>query len=178
MATFIKTANGEDEEKGMKKYPKPIKFTPKNIERYIGDYNKIISRSSWETKFMRWCDTNPAVIKWNSEDIVIPYYSTSDQKMRNYHMDFFVYYRTNKGDTKKLLVEIKPFKQTIRPTKRGRKKLETFIEEQKTYQVNQDKWKSARSYAKANGYEFIFMTEYELYPEYAKKGRPIPKDSK
>lgn len=168
----------EEEGKTVKTYPKPIPFVPKNIDRYIGNPHNIISRSSWETKFMRWCDTNPAIIKWNSEDVVIPYYSKSDQKMRKYYMDFFVYYRTADGKTKKIIVEIKPYNQTIPPKKRGRKKLETFLNEQKTYQVNKDKWMSADSYAKANGFEFIIMTEYELYPEYARKGRPIPKNAK
>jgi hypothetical protein len=31
-----------------------------------------------------------------------------------------------------------------------------------TYQVNQDKWKAAREWAKKNGFEFIILTEYEL----------------
>lgn len=163
----------EDENKSSnKKYPKPLKFKPKNIEKYIGDYTNITSRSSWETKFMRWCDNHPSIIKWSSEGVVIPYYSTCEDKMRNYYMDFFIYYKTNTNTTKKLLVEIKPFSQTIPPKKRGRKKLETFLYEQKTYQVNQDKWKSASKYAKNMGWDFIIMTEYELYPEKAKKGRP------
>lgn len=164
-----------DGEKKNSPYPKPIQFMPNNIEKYIGDYNNITSRSSWETKFMRWCDGHPAILKWSSEGVVIPYYSSCEDKMRNYYMDFFVYYKTNNNTNKKLLIEIKPFSQTIPPKKRGRKKLETFLNEQKTYQVNQDKWKSANKYAKANGYEFVIMTEYELYPEYARKGRPIPK---
>lgn len=44
-------------------HPKPRKWFPKNPEKYVGDVNNIISRSSWETKFMNWCDQNPAVIK-------------------------------------------------------------------------------------------------------------------
>ena len=92
-----------------------------------------------------------------------------------YHMDFFVYYKTSDGNTRKLLIEVKPYNQTIPPKKRGRKKLETFLNEQKTYQINQDKWKAAKQYAKSKGWEFVIMTEYELYPDKAKKGRPKSK---
>lgn len=155
-----------------KGFPKVVKFLPRNVDKYIGDPYKIESRSSWETKLMRWCDSNPAVIKWSSETVHIPYYSTCEQKHRTYHMDFFIYYKTDTGKTRKLLVEVKPYSQTIPPKKRGRKKLETFLNEQKTYQINQDKWKSAEKYAEAKGWGFVIMTEYELYPEKAKKGRP------
>ena len=74
--------------------------------------------------------------------------------------------------TKKTLVEIKPYDQTIPPKKRGRKKLETFLNEQKTYRVNKDKWQAASQYAKKMGWDFVIMTEYELFPDKAKKGRP------
>lgn len=156
-----------------KSYPKVVKFVPKNIDKYIGNPCKIESRSSWETKLMRWCDSTPAVIKWSSETIKIPYISTCEgMKPRMYHMDFFIFYRTDKGDLRKLLVEVKPYSQTIPPKRRGRKKLETFLTEQKTYQVNQDKWEAARKYASDRGWGFVLMTEYELYPDKAKKGRP------
>ena len=165
----------------IKSYPKVVRFIPKNINKYIGDPSKIEMRSSWETKLARWCDSTPAVIKWSSETIKIPYISTCEmdslgrQKSRMYHMDFFVYYKTSDGNTRKLLIEVKPYNQTIPPKKRGRKKLETFLNEQKTYQINQDKWKAAKQYAKSKGWEFVIMTEYELYPDKAKKGRPKSK---
>lgn len=161
-----------------KSYPKVVKFIPRNIDKYIGDPYKIEARSSWEIKFMRFCDSNPAVIKWSSETIKIPYLSTCEinefgqPKQRLYHMDFFLYFKTNDGNTKKILVEIKPYDQTIPPKKRGRKKLETFLNEQKTYRVNKDKWQAASQYAKKMGWDFVIMTEYELFPDKAKKGRP------
>ena len=167
-----------------KSYPKVVKFIPKNLEKYIGDPTEIESRSSWELKLMRFCDTNSAVIKWSSETIKIPYISTCEvdergfQKQRMYHMDFFIYYKTNDGNTRKLLVEVKPYCQTIPPVRRGRKKLETFLNEQKTYQINQDKWKAAEKYAKSMGWGFVIMTEYQLYPEKAKKGPPKARSPK
>lgn len=156
-----------------KTYPKVVKFIPQNIDKYIGDPTKIEARSSWELKLMRWADNNSAVIKWSSETIKIPYISSCENmKQRLYHMDFFIYYKTNTGATRKLLVEVKPYCQTIPPKKRGRKKLETFLNEQKTYQVNLDKWEAAKKYAADRGWGFVIMTEYELYPDKAKKGRP------
>lgn len=156
-----------------KSYPKVVKFIPQNIDKYIGDPTKIESRSSWETKLMRWCDSNSAVIKWSSETIKIPYISTCENnKQRLYHMDFFIFYKTDDGKFRKLLVEVKPFAQTVPPKKRGRKKIETYLNEQKTYQVNLDKWEAAKRFAADKGWGFVIMTEYELFPDKAKKGRP------
>lgn len=155
-----------------KTYPKVVKFLPKNIDKYIGDPYKIELRSSWEIKLARWMDSTPAVIKWSSETVHIPYYSSCENKHRTYHMDFFIYYKTDNGESRKLLVEVKPYAQTIPPKKRGRKKLETFLNEHKTYQVNKDKWEAAKKYAANKGWGFVIMTEYELYPDKAKKGRP------
>jgi exosome complex RNA-binding protein Rrp4 len=35
-------------------------YIPKHPDKVIG--GEIITRSSWETAFARWCDDNPAVI--------------------------------------------------------------------------------------------------------------------
>lgn len=93
---------------------------------------------------------------------MIPYYSTADKKMRNYYMDFIVKLRTSAG-IKTIMIEIKPYNQTIPPTKTGRKAMKTFLTEKYTYDVNMDKWKHAKEYAKARGWEFHVMTEKELY---------------
>lgn len=142
-------------------FPKVRKFAPQNPSKYLGDYNAIYARSSWELKFLRWCDTSSAVIKYNSEDVVIPYWSNAEQKMRNYHVDFYIEYFKADGSKKELLIEIKPHVQTL-PPKKGRKDKDTFLNEQVTYQVNQDKWNAAREFAKKNNMEFVVFTEYEL----------------
>lgn len=143
-------------------FPTPKKFKPRNPEKYVGRVDDIVSRSSWETKMFRWCDDNPSVLRWNSEDIIIPYYSTADGKMRKYHIDVYAAIKMKDGSVKQYLIEIKPHAQTIKPTKRGRKKQETYLKECYTYQVNSDKWKHAREWAQKQGMEFIVMTEYEL----------------
>ena len=67
-----------------KKWPEVKNFYPTNPEKYIGDLTNIKMRSSWEIKFAKYCDTNPSVLKWNSEDIHIPYWSTLENKQRTY----------------------------------------------------------------------------------------------
>ena len=46
-----------------------------------------------------------------------------------------------------------------------RKKRETLLHEQVTYEVNKVKWEAAKSWALKNGYKFIILTEKELFPE-------------
>ena len=47
------------------------KYTPKNPIKYKGDPTNIIYRSSWELKFMKWCDLREDVIEWQSEEFSI-----------------------------------------------------------------------------------------------------------
>lgn len=143
-------------------YPKPKKYEPTKPEKYIGDLEKIIYRSSWELKLMRWCDMNPSVISWNSEDLIIPYYSRADQKMRRYFMDFVIKMRVTDGTVITYMIEVKPEKQTVLPkTGRGRSK-KTVLNETYAFMVNTDKWEAAQKYAKKNGMVFKIMTEKEL----------------
>ena len=143
-------------------YPKPIKYTPTKPEKYIGDPSKITSRSSWELKLMRWCDANPSVISWNSEGVVIPYYSRADQKPRRYFMDFVIKMRVSDGTVITYMIEVKPEKQTIMPKATRGKSKKTLLNETYTHMVNTDKWEAAHAYAKKNGMVFKIMTEREL----------------
>ena len=153
---------------GKKGYPPVKNFYPQNPEKYAGDISKIKTRSSWEIKFANYCDKNPSVVQWNSEDIVIPYWSSADNKQRKYHMDFTMTVRTSTGKLQTYLIEIKPYKQTIRPEKKQGKREVAYLNEMYTYQVNMDKWIHAKQYAESQGWIFIILTENELYP----KGTP------
>ena len=144
----------------MKRYPKPRKWFPKNPQKYIGDFNNIIARSSWEIRFMNYCDLSSNVIKWNSEDVKIPYLSPIDGKPHNYHVDFIASIKVSDGSVKTFLIEIKPFAQTQPPKNTRNKK--TLMESVATYQVNQAKWDAARLYCKKHGFEFMLITENEL----------------
>ena len=146
-----------------KKWPELKKFMPKNPQKYVGNIHEITLRSSWEVKFCRYCDENPSVIQWNSEGVKVPYWSSKDQKNRTYHVDFLIKVKTVDGGFETLLIEIKPYKQTLKPTKRKNQRMESFINESETYQVNMDKWLHANEYAKERNWKFIVLTENELY---------------
>lgn len=152
-----------------RKWPELKKFIPKNKEKYVGSIHEITLRSSWEVKFCRYCDENPSVVQWNSEGVKIPYWSSADNKDRTYHVDFLIKVKTTQGAHETLLIEIKPYKQTIKPEKRKNQKMETFINECTTYQVNMDKWLHAKKYAEERGWRFIVLTEEQLYGTNVKK---------
>ena len=54
------------------------KYKPKNPEKYKGDINKIFWRSYWEFKFMVFLDTHKDILRWNSEEVIIPYTNPID----------------------------------------------------------------------------------------------------
>lgn len=132
------------------------KYIPLFPEKYTGDPTNIVMRSSWETKFALWCDKNPQIIKWSSEETIIPYISPVDGKTHRYFVDFKI--QTANGKT--YLVEIKPKKQTEPP--QSKRKTKRYLEESATYLVNQAKWEYAKRFAKSRGWEFIVITEHEL----------------
>jgi len=125
-------------------------------QKYKGDINNIIYRSSWEYKFMKWCDITPSVLEWGSEEIVIPYISPADGKKHRYFPDFYV-----KIKNEKYLVEVKPFRQTQEP-KTQKKMTKRYINEVVTYAVNQAKWNAAREFCADHKWKFMLITEKEL----------------
>lgn len=135
-------------------------FKPKNPQKYIGK-NQIIYRSGLELKFFRFCDNNPNVLEWSSEEIKIPYWDTLQKKNRTYFVDAYV--KIKEGEiTKKYLVEVKPWKQTREPKATKGKKKSNLLYEQVTWKNNCDKWAKSREFAKKHGMEFIIITEKEL----------------
>lgn len=137
------------------------KFTPVNPEKYAGDPSNIIMRSSWETMFANWCDRNPSIVSWSSEETVIPYRCPTDNKVHRYFVDFKIKVRQRGDVLKTYLIEVKPLKQTIPPLYPGRK-TKKYLTESYTFLKNQAKWKSAIDYCKDRGWEFKIITEKEL----------------
>ena len=121
----------------------------------------IIYRSLWERKFMTFCDRNPSVIEWGSEEVVIPYRSPIDGRVHRYYVDFYIKVRTKSNEIKKYLVEIKPKKQTTPPPP-TKKQTKLYKDKVLTFLKNQAKWEAAKEYAKDRGWEFKIITEYEL----------------
>ena len=74
------------------------KFHPRNPQKYKGDYNNIVYRSSWEVHFMRYCDRNDNIIEWGSEEIFIPYFDPTTKKLRRYFPDFIMKVKDNQGN--------------------------------------------------------------------------------
>jgi len=66
------------------------KYRPSYPNKYKGDSNNIICRSSWERKFCYWCDHNENILEWGSEEFWIPYRSPVDNKVHRYFPDFIV----------------------------------------------------------------------------------------
>lgn len=133
------------------------RYNVKNKEKYAGDFTNVIYRSSWELKFMNWCDTNPNIVKFSSEETVIPYISPLDGKPHRYFVDFKIVTSNNQT----FLVEIKPKAQTQPP--KGTKKTRRYLTEASTYMVNQTKWDYAKRYAAARNWQFIVITEDDLF---------------
>lgn len=145
----------------MSKFPTPYKYKLKNPDKYVGNVDEIWVRSSYERKFMNWCDMNVSVLKWGSEIYPIEYYYQVDKKIHRYYIDFFVQLKTKDDIIQNLAIEIKPFVQTQRPI-RGKKREKTFINECLTYQKNNDKWTAAKLWADKNNFIFQILTEKEL----------------
>lgn len=137
------------------------KFKPLHPEKYDGDPTNIIMRSSWETRFASWCDRNSSVLKWSSEETVVPYRSPVDNKIHRYFVDFRIQTRDKNGKLSTYLVEVKPSKQTNPPVYPGRT-TQRYLTEASTFVVNQAKWKAAEEYCRDRGWQFKIITEYEL----------------
>lgn len=135
-------------------------YRPQNPQKYNGDINNIVWRSSWEFKFMRWCDLSDSVLEWSSEETIIPYICKTDNKPHRYYVDFKIKVRTRNG-VKTYLVEVKPKSQTIPPVQ-PKRKTKRYLEEVMTYAKNTSKWSYAMQYCKDRGIEFKIITEVEL----------------
>ena len=137
------------------------RYNPVNPKKYKGNSQNIIYRSLWERKFMVYCDTNDKVLEWGSEEIIIPYISPWDGKVHRYFPDFYIKVKQSSGELKKFIIEVKPKKQT-RPPKPVVRKTKRWINEVRTFGINEAKWKHATKWCKDNDMEFKILTEEEL----------------
>lgn len=135
-------------------------YQPLQIEKYLGAKFPVY-RSSYERAFFRFCDSNPNVLRWGSENIVIPYLNPIDKKIHRYVVDNFVLLR-EKEQIHKYVVEIKPRNQTIVPTRKTKKVSKRLVYEQVAYAENIAKWTAAKAWCQRNGCKFLILTEYDL----------------
>ena len=127
----------------------------------MGDPTNVIFRSSWERKYMIWCDNTSSVIYWQSEETIVPYRCATDNKWHRYYLDFRIQVKNKEGNLKTYLVEIKPLAQTIPPKYPG-KQTKRYLNESLTFMKNQSKWDAAKAYARDRGWEFVVLTEKHL----------------
>lgn len=131
--------------------------TLKNPQKYVGDINKITYRSLWERNTFRWCDENPDIVEWCSEELIIPYINPVTGKRARYFPDLYIKFASGQQH----IIEIKPDKQT-RPPETPKRKTKNYINEVATYAVNDEKWKAARAIAQKNNLVFEVWTENTL----------------
>jgi len=143
---------GKDSHKGF--------FKPKNPNKYNGDPSKIIYRSSWELRVMKYFDDSPTVIWWASEELVIKYKSPVDHREHRYFPDFVVKLKQKDGSVKIFVLEVKPEFQTKVPTQK--RKTKKYLQEAATYANNQEKWRAADIFCQEHGWQFKIITEREL----------------
>ena len=136
------------------------RFKPKNYKKYKGDPTKVIYRSMWELRFMKYCDRNDSILEWSSEEIVIPYRSI-DNKVHRYYPDFWIKYKNFEGKIIKEIIEVKPKSQCQKPSKKN-KHYGKYLREARTYAINMQKWDAAREYCLDKGYKFRILTEDHL----------------
>ena len=146
-----------------------------NKEKYIGDYTRVIFRSSWEFKFCYFLDTNERIRRWACEYIVIPYQDLKG-KFHRYNTDFYieVYGSQDSNSLKKIVIEVKPYKEyhpdfirynedgsvSVLPLKSNTlKALKSRDYQINTYKKNRLKWEQAKEFCRKNGMEFHVLTE-------------------
>lgn len=132
------------------------RYIVENTKKYAGDPSNVVYRSLWELHCFKYCDSNPKVKKWSSEEIVVPYWYDIDKKYHRYYPDLKIVF-----EDKTILVEIKPAKETTPPTKQGKNK-KRYIGEATTYVKNMNKWQAANAFCKDRKWEFQIWTEDTL----------------
>ena len=117
----------------------------RNRHKYKGVIEPLIYRSSWEHKFMIYCDNSVSIWKWSYERIRVPYMFNG--KSKSYLPDFWI--RRKDGE---FLIEIKPIKQTKPP--KSKSKIESH-----QYKINRSKWQAAKSFCEKYNMNFMILTE-------------------
>jgi len=141
------------------------KFKIKNSQKYKGNPSNIIYRSLMELRFMKWCDSSEKILKWSSEEVVIPYISPIDNKRHRYFPDFLI--QTAKGW---FLIEVKPQIESRPPKKKlvenlNLKKKRRYMKSVRTWLVNEAKWIAAKKVCEVEGWTFEIFTEKQLTPD-------------
>jgi len=139
------------------------KYTPVNKQKYRG--KKIpVYRSSWERKFMVWCDLKTKVVAWDYECLTIPYINTIDKQEHRYILDFLVDIKNPvTGAIDRYAIEVKPLEQLLPPDKTKIRSKKRFAEMLYVYTINRDKRNATLALCKKKGWKYKAVTEKDLF---------------
>ena len=129
-------------------------YVVQNPQKYLGK-GRPIYRSSWEQRFMLFCDTNDHILEWASEPLRIPYRNIMG-KQTTYVPDFLIRYRNKHNQVITELIEIKPFNQSVIQEGQNANLRATVAN-------NQAKWAMARAWCQKQGIKFRIITEREMF---------------
>lgn len=132
------------------------RFIPQNPQKYVGNVNNVLFRSSWELAFFKWLDQSAAVVRWGSEELAIPYISPLDMRPHRYFPDIIILYKHKDGSLRKEIVEVKPYSQTVPTPKMSDRDKQALV-------VNEAKWKAAAIWAESQGAKFRVITEKTMF---------------
>lgn len=141
-------------------------FTPKNPQKYKGDPSKVVYRSSWELKFLQYCDSNESVIEYAAEPLGIPYINPVLKKECTYWIDCYMSTRASDGSITQWLIEVKPNKYLTPPEPPKiltEKKTLNYVRHAKAYIINTAKFNAAKIYAEKRMMRFGIITENFLF---------------
>jgi len=133
-------------------------YNPVNRLKYIGPVDRIIYRSGLEKEFMVECDTNPQIIRWQSEPdfLNIRYINPFKRRMATYYPDFYVQFNSKTKGLLHLVIEIKASNMMEIP-KGGIAKMSNFVK--KAFVLNQTKKQAAEKICASKGMIYLVMTD-------------------
>jgi hypothetical protein len=116
---------------------------------------------------MRYMDSHPDIVEWNSEECPVKYIKPTDLKVHTYWPDMLVRRRGPDGQLQTIMVELKHSSELKEPqapkTAKGKRR---FLNEVITYNVNAAKWAAARAYCADRGWQFMVLDEKPLGKTY------------
>ena len=136
-------------------------YKPLYPKKYRGNPSRIVYRSLWEKKYMKYCDHTTSILEWGSEEIIIPYRSPIDNRVHRYYPDFYIKVLEKSGRTSKYIVEIKPKKQTKPPYGKDKRTV-AYKREALTFAKNRAKWNAAEDFCEDRQMKFLILTEDHL----------------
>ena len=136
-----------------------------NPSKYVGNKPPFY-RSSWEQRVMYYLDNNINVLKWGSENVIIPYLFEVDGQVHRYYIDFYAKIKDRNGNIKQYLMEVKPKKQRNQPKppkKKTKKAMQNYKIALHTYIKNQNKWAAAVQFCKKKGLIWKILDEGNIF---------------